>query len=461
MVWSIFTRPLRLGIAVGLAMLLASASAEAHRNGIASQGCSGCHSGGAPPVVTITSSPATITPGQMVTLSVNIQTAGGYAGLFLSVDVGTVASLAGQGTQMVSGGITHTAPKKAVNGVATFLVGWTPPPTPGGVNINVWAVAANGDGSSRGDGPGSGFESFAFGCAGTMYIRDFDGDGYGAQTSGYTRNCSLPTYYATKDGDCNDSDERIHPGAAEVCNKRDDNCNGQIDEGLPIVTYHVDADGDGHGSPNGPTVMDCAPPKGYAPGTDDCNDTDPTIYGGAQELCDYKDNNCNGQTDENARVTCGTGWCRRLGDGCDSKNCTPGAPRAEICNDFDDDCDGAVDNGTDLELCGAPGLRCVAGTCLPAGSVPDAGSSTGAGTAGVSGGTAGVSGGLGGEGAGAPNNPTGSPTGAGGAFTRDQGGCALVGGRPTGALLLVVLTGVAALVARRRRARSTGAGRPS
>jgi hypothetical protein len=457
MVSSTLKGPAGLGIALAVfgAMVLVAPSAEAHRNGVAAQGCTGCHSGGTPPTVTITSSATPISPGQMVTLSVNITTPEGYAGLFMQADVGTLASLAGQGTQLVAGGITHTAPKMAVNGVATFLVGWTAPAAPGGVNLNVWAVAANGDGSSRGDGPGSGFESFAFGCGtGTVYYRDFDGDGYGAESSGYTRNCSQPKYYATMVGDCNDSDERIYPGAKEVCNKRDDNCNGLIDEGLPIMTYHVDMDGDGHGAPTGPTVMDCAPPMGYALGNDDCNDNDPTVYPGAPELCDYKDNNCNGMVDEGARVRCGTGWCARLGDGCNTTSCTPGLPRAETCNDFDDDCDGVIDNGTSEELCGASGLICVVGMCVPAGTVvPDAGVASGA---------AGASGtGTGGVGAGVTDPGQKGPAAGVDPRRQEQPGCAFAGTTPAGATALAV--GLALLVprARRRRRGTTGADRPS
>lgn len=222
MVSSILKGPVVLAIAV--ALVLVPATADAHKNGIASEGCTGCHSGGStPPTVTITTNPATISPGQMVTLSVAITTVGGWAGLFMITDVGTLAALAGQGTQILSGGITHTTPKKAVNGVATFLVGWTAPAAAGGVNIQVWALAANGDGTQRGDAGGQGFDSFAFGCAGTTYYRDFDGDGYGGTDSGYTINCSLPKYYATKQGDCDDSNAMVYPGAPEICNKRDDN----------------------------------------------------------------------------------------------------------------------------------------------------------------------------------------------------------------------------------------------
>jgi len=465
MVWPIFKRLSGFGIAAGLLVSLASTTAHAHKNGIASEGCNGCHSGGATPTVTVTPSATTVSPGQMVTISVAITTPEGYAGLFLMTDVGTVASLAGQGTQLLSGGITHTAPKKAVNGVTTFTVGWTAPSTPGGVNVNVWVVAANGDGTQRGDGPGDGFGSFAFGCAGMTYYRDFDGDGYGGPDSGYTVNCSLPKYYATKQGDCDDSDERIYPGAPEVCNKRDDNCNGLIDEGLPIVTCHVDMDGDGHGSPNGPTMTGgCACPTGYAPNADDCNDNDPTIYTGAPELCDYKDNNCNGIVDEGARASCGLGWCRRNGDSCDSTSCTPGAPRPETCNAFDDDCDGVIDNGTDAELCGNTGLHCLDGTCVKPGTLPpDAGSSSGA--AAVSGGAPGSGGDTGGSGTGAGVvDPLSGAAGDGTGRSREAAGCDVVGASTGSILVGAIALGAMALGAmarRRRRVRVTAAGRPS
>ena len=158
-----FGRPLRLALASGLTLLLASARADAHRNGIASEGCTGCHSGGTPAMVAVTSLAAMISPGQMVTFSVAITTPEGYAGLFMTADTGTLVPLAGQGTQLVAGGITHTAPKKAVNGVATFQVGWTAPAGLGGVNVQVYALAANGNNAPSGDGAGEGFGAFAVG----------------------------------------------------------------------------------------------------------------------------------------------------------------------------------------------------------------------------------------------------------------------------------------------------------
>jgi MYXO-CTERM domain-containing protein len=442
MVSSVSKRPFGHGLAAGIAfaVLLLAAPAWARKGGLASQGCSGCHSGGATPTVTITSDPAVFMPGQTVTLSVAITTPS-VAGLYMTASVGPLASLAGEGTQIISGGITHTTPKRAVNGVATFRVGWTAPAAPGGADFIAYVVAGNGDGGDKGDGPGMGFNAFVFGCTGQTFYRDFDGDGYAGAQSGYTKACTQPMYYVSQMGDCNDSDERIHPGAPEKCNKQDDNCDGKIDEGLPIVTYHVDMDGDGHGVAAGPTVTDCAPPKGYGVGTDDCDDTKPYVYAGAMELCNYTDDNCNGQVDEGARVACGMGWCRRLGAGCGSTDCTPGQPRAEVCNAFDDDCDGVNDNGTDLQLCGEPGMVCVDGTCYKAGTAPppDAGRPI-----------TGASGATGLAGVGEPNLQ--GTAGSAGSRNGAEVGCA-VAPAPAAPLVLVLVLLLVAVLARRRPSR--------
>jgi hypothetical protein len=451
-----------------LALVLAPAAALARQAGIAADGCNGCHSGGVSPIITVTADPVTISPGQLVTVTVSIPTVNGpAAGLYLRASKGTLSVIAGEGTKLLGGGVTHSAPKRAPGAAAvTFRIGWTAPATPGGVDFDVFGVAANGDGSSRNDGAGYGFLSVTYGCTGITFYRDLDGDGYGGTLSGTTRDCSKPMYFATVAGDCNDNDERVHPGAVEVCNKRDDNCDGKVDEGLPILTYYTDADGDGHGVAGGQTIMDCAPQKGFGVGTDDCDDTKNFVYPGAPELCNYIDDNCNGRIDEDARIACGTGWCRRLGAGCGSTQCTPGLPRPEICNAFDDDCDGVDDNGTDLQLCGAPGLQCVAGYCVKAGSVPDAGGQTAPdGSTGPGTGAAGATGSGGGTGAGGAAVITGSGGASDGAGP-SRGGCA-VSGVPTEATRWPdALTGMGLLLAvscrrRLRDAAATGADRPS
>ena len=74
----------------------------------------------------------------------------------------------------------------------------------------------------------------AFGCSGTKYYLDGDQDSVGSETSGYTMACSQPAHYSTQNGDCADNDERVFPGNAEVCDGRDNNCNGQVDEGFDV-----------------------------------------------------------------------------------------------------------------------------------------------------------------------------------------------------------------------------------
>ena len=59
--------------------------------------------------------------------------------------------------------------------------------------------------------------------------------------------------------DCDDTQNAINPGATEVCNGVDDNCNGQIDEGLATQNYYTDADGDGYGSSSATAQASCGP----------------------------------------------------------------------------------------------------------------------------------------------------------------------------------------------------------
>lgn len=78
------------------------------------------------------------------------------------------------------------------------------------------------------------------------YYNDSDKDGYGnPAVSVYTTGA--PTGYVAGNTDCNDNNANINPGKAEICNSVDDNCNGQINEGLICIgiasTYWTNLNG--------------------------------------------------------------------------------------------------------------------------------------------------------------------------------------------------------------------------
>ena len=202
----------------------------------------------------------------------------------------------------------------------------------------------------------------------TTWYRDADTDGYGNPNMS-TIACTQPLGYLNNNTDCNDGDKDINPGAPELCDGKDNNCNGLIDDGVTSAIWYLDADDDKYSV--GPGVISCSSPgTGYKftglVGGDDCNDGDKTINPGAPELCDSKDNNCNGQTDEAGTTTTWyrdadtdgygnpnmstsactqpTGYVNNNTDCNDGdKDIYPGAP--ELCDSKDNNCNGQTDEG--------------------------------------------------------------------------------------------------------------------
>ncbi len=201
-------------------------------------------------------------------------------------------------------------------------------------------------------------------CVPKTWYRDDDGDGFGNPANNVIAR-RQPSGYVLNSGDCNDGDAGIYPEAAEICDGRDNDCDGQIDEGAGAMWYR-DADGDEYGNFN-ISIQACSRPSGYVSNNTDCNDGDAGVHPGASEFCDGKDNNCDGQIDEGL----GQIWCRDAdGDGfgnqnnskqacskpsgyiSDSSDCNDGDANihpggTEICDGQDNDCDGQTD-----EVCG-------------------------------------------------------------------------------------------------------------
>jgi hypothetical protein len=206
----------------------------------------------------------------------------------------------------------------------------------------------------------------------STWYADGDGDGYGDPTTGVLE-CAQPTGFVADASDCDDGDGAINPGAAESCNGADDDCDGDVDEGV-TSTWYVDGDGDGYGDPASP-VEACAATSGTVADGSDCDDGDAAINPGAVESCNGADDDCDGDVDEGVASTWyvdgdGDGYgdpaspveaCTATsGTVADSSDCddgdgaiNPGA--SEVCDDgVDDDCDGVADDGcpTTTDHCG-------------------------------------------------------------------------------------------------------------
>ena len=204
------------------------------------------------------------------------------------------------------------------------------------------------------------------------WFADDDGDGYGDSAS-TTLACAQPSGFGTDATDCDDTDSAVHPGATELCNSIDDNCDGTVDEAsaLDALTWYADSDGDGFGD-SASTTLSCDQPTGFGTDATDCDDTDSAVNPGAAELCNSIDDDCDGTTDEADAIDALTWYADSDGDSygdatstsnactqptgylADATDCDdtdsavhPGA--SETCNSIDDNCDGTVDEDSAVD----------------------------------------------------------------------------------------------------------------
>ena len=142
--------------------------------------------------------------------------------------------------------------------------------------------------------------------------------------------------------------------ALEVCDALDNNCDGQVDEGLGMTICGVGACQNSVNNCTGGVLNSCTP------GT-------PTV-----ETCDNLDNNCNGTIDEgnpSGGASCSTGLLGLCAAG--TTQCQIGGlmcvqnvlPAAETCNGLDDDCNGAIDEAMGTTTCGVGACQNTVNNC--------------------------------------------------------------------------------------------------
>ncbi|GDX82429.1 hypothetical protein LBMAG42_42400 [Deltaproteobacteria bacterium] len=211
----------------------------------------------------------------------------------------------------------------------------------------------------------------------TIYWADTDTDGYGDALSALNA-CSLPTGYAENSDDCDDAEASVNPGATEVCNGGDDDCDTLVDDADPDLdlasggAWYSDSDGDGYGDLTA-TITGCTQPIGTTTDNTDCDDTDITVNPGALELCNGIDDDCDALIDDadpDVDLATGGAWytdadgdgygdpaalvttCEQPADAvsdatdCDDADAAVNPAATELCNGFDDNCDGTIDEDT-------------------------------------------------------------------------------------------------------------------
>ena len=142
-----------VGATLGAPPSAAHSAGEVGHSGKQGSICNDCHSGGMAPTVAF-EGPTTVTVGDTATYTFSVHSARAAqkaAGFNVAVSAGTLATVASQGEQLISGELTHTAPKNNTDAAASFQFTWTAPPSAGAATLFGAGNSVNRNGQSTGD----------------------------------------------------------------------------------------------------------------------------------------------------------------------------------------------------------------------------------------------------------------------------------------------------------------------
>ncbi|MEY3209695.1 MAG: hypothetical protein RIT28_176 [Pseudomonadota bacterium] len=135
----------------------------------------------------------------------------------------------------------------------------------------------------------------------STWYRDLDGDGHG-NVNDSREACLGAADEASLGDDCDDGDAAVSPSAQEVCGGGDEDCDALVDDeddsidAGSLQSSFYDTDGDGYGNAAAPDA--CVVPSGAVSEGGDCDDENADVNPAAAELCDERDNDCDGLSDD-------------------------------------------------------------------------------------------------------------------------------------------------------------------